>query len=504
MYQLLTPQQERTVTAKPSGINTTRAEATIMHDIKSKPLNLSNASEITTPSTADQTIWNAVSGHLQELLSPDAYQRWFDGAACAEVSQNEIKIAVPSDIHQVWIETNFMPELQSAVSKVLDASVVARVCVAGSEDMTSADTDEDGSEYSISMPAADKASLDKKLKGVGLNPLFNFKRFVVGQNSEFAHAACTAVASGSGVSYNPLFIHGSSGLGKTHLMQSVGNRMLSENPNAKVVYLTSEKFTNEFIDAVKKGDLEKFRRKYRKADVLLIDDIQFLAGKERSQEEFFHTFNTLLDLQSQIVLTSDRPACEIKHFEPRLISRFESGLTVETQTPRMETRVAILRKKMDDWDVKLSDEVIRFLAERIRSNVRRLEGALVRLATYASLGGTSITIERAETLLRDILREEGSKQVSIDAIQKAVSEHFDIRLADMSSRRRPANIAFARQVAMYLSRKMTQSSLMEIGDAFGGRDHGTVIHAVKKVEHRIGKESIVRDTVDLLDAMLQR
>ena len=491
-------------TAKSLGMNLTRAEITIMEETKSKPTTLSDASNANTSSTADQTIWNVVSRHLQDLLSPDAYKRWFDGAACAEISQNEIRIAVPSDIHQVWIETNFMPELQSAVSKVLDASVVARVCVAGSEDMSVGDANEDGSEHSTSLPAVEQATLDKKLKGVGLNPLFNFKRFVVGQNSEFAHAACTAVASGSGISYNPLFIHGSSGLGKTHLMQSVGNRILSENPNAKVVYLTSEKFTNEFINAIKKGDLEKFRRKYRKADVLLIDDIQFLAGKERSQEEFFHTFNTLLDLQSQIVLTSDRPACEIKNFEPRLISRFESGLTVETQIPRTETRVAILRKKMDDWDVKLSEEVIRFLAERIRSNVRRLEGALVRLATYASLSGISITIERAETLLRDILREEGSKQVSIDAIQKAVSEHFDIRLVDMSSRRRPANIAFARQVAMYLSRKMTQSSLMEIGDAFGGRDHGTVIHAVKKVEQRIGKESIVRDTVDLLDAMLQR
>lgn len=455
--------------------------------------------------SGDQTIWKAVSEHLQGLLSPDAYQRWFAGAECAEISQSEVRISVPSDIHQVWIETNFMPELQAAISAVLDASVVARVMVAGSEDLTKhADTGDSNSEYTIKMPAADQANLDKRLKNVGLNPLFNFNRFVVGQNCEFAHAACTAVASGSGISYNPLFIHGESGLGKTHLMQAVGNRILSENPEAKVVYLTSEKFTNEFIDSVKRGDLEKFRKKYRKADVLLIDDIQFLAGKERSQEEFFHTFNTLLDLQSQIVLTSDRPACEIKRFEPRLISRFESGLTVETHTPRMETRIAILRRKMDDWEVKLSDEVIKFLAERIRSNVRRLEGALVRLATYASLGGTTITIERAETLLRDILREEGSKQVSIDAIQKTVSEHFDIRLADMSSRRRPANIAFARQVAMYLSRKLTQSSLMEIGDAFGGRDHGTVIHAVKKVDQRIGNETMVRDTVDMLDAMLQR
>ncbi|GAA5494057.1 chromosomal replication initiator protein [Rubritalea squalenifaciens DSM 18772] len=460
------------------------------------------------PNGSHVTIWNAVAEKLKTLVSTDAFARWFAGAQCFSLNQTEICISVPSDIHQVWIETNFMPELQSAVSAVLEATVVARVAVAGQEELFEERVEK------VQLPGTQPArkqqrelndgQLEKKLKTIGLNPLFSFKRFVVGQNSEFAHAACTAVASGSGVAYNPLFIHGGSGLGKTHLMQAIGQRIVDENPDAKVVYLTSEKFTNQFIDAVKKGDLEKFRRKYRKADVLLIDDIQFLAGKERSQEEFFHTFNTLLDLQSQIVLTSDRPACEIKNFEPRLISRFESGLTVELQSPRMETRVAILRRKMEDWDVKLSDEVIRFLAERIRSNVRRLEGALVRLATFASLGGNAVDVERAESLLRDILREEGAKTVTIDSIQKVVSEHFDVRLADMSSRRRPANIAFARQVAMYLSRKLTPSSLMEIGDAFGGRDHGTVIHAVKKVEQRIDKEGTVRDTVDLLDAMLQR
>lgn len=458
---------------------------------------------------SNTTIWNAVSEKLKTLVSGDAFARWFAGAYCYSLTQTEICISVPSDIHQVWIETNFMPELQSAVGAVLDDTVVARVAIAGREDDLF-----EGQVERVQTPGRAATShkssrdndgqLEKRLKVIGLNPLFSFKRFVVGQNSEFAHAACTAVASGSGVSYNPLFIHGGSGLGKTHLMQAIGQRIIDQNPEAKVVYLTSEKFTNQFIDAVKKGDLEKFRRKYRKADVLLIDDIQFLAGKERSQEEFFHTFNTLLDLQSQIVLTSDRPACEIKNFEPRLISRFESGLTVELQSPRMETRVAILRRKMEEWDVKLADDVIRYLAERIRSNVRRLEGALVRLATFASLGGNAVDVERAESLLRDILREEGSKTVTIDAIQKVVSEHFDVRLADMSSRRRPANIAFARQVAMYLSRKLTQSSLMEIGDAFGGRDHGTVIHAVKKVAIRIETEGTVRDTVDLLDAMLQR
>jgi len=446
----------------------------------------------------EAVVWTAVVSELKSMVSSDAFERWFSGVRCLSISESEMLICVPSDIHQVWIETNFMPELQSAISDAIDPTVKAKIVVEGEELADQSHGSSKGKKGEIS------SDTEKKLKKVGLNPLYDFDRFVVGENSEFAHAACRAVAAGAGFAYNPLFIHGGSGLGKTHLMQAIGQEVLRNKPDAKVVYLTSEKFTNEFIDAVKKGSIDKFRKKYRRVDYLLIDDIQFLAGKERSQEEFFHTFNTLLDLQSQIILISDRPACEIKRFEPRMISRFESGLTVELQTPRMETRLAILQRKMDDWDITIPDEVVRYLADRIRSNVRRLEGALVRVATFASLGGGEISIEKTEHLLRDILREEGARKVSIDAIQKSVAEHFDIRLADMSSRRRPANIAFARQVAMFLSRKLTQSSLMEIGDAFGGRDHGTVIHAIRKVEQKVQKDSSVRDTVDLLDAMLQR
>jgi chromosomal replication initiator protein len=255
---------------------------------------------------------------------------------------------------------------------------------------------------------------------------------------------------------------------------------------------------------VRRGDLEKFRRRYRSSDVLLIDDVQFLAGKERSQEEFFHTFNTLLDGRNQVVLTCDRPACEIKNLEPRLISRFECGLTVETQAPQMETRLAILRKKSRDWKVRVDESVLLFLAEKIRTNVRRLEGALMRVATYASLAGESVTVDKVEHLLRDLIREEASRQVSIDAIQKTVAEHFDVRLADMTSRRRPASIAFPRQIAMYLSRSLTKGSLMEIGEAFGGRDHGTVIHACKKVSAQIDKEAGLKETVARIEALLRR
>jgi len=447
-----------------------------------------------------QVVWSAVSEKLSEYVSSDAFDRWFSGVTEVSLSESEYKIAVPNDIHQVWIETNFMPELQNAVSDTLDPMVKAVVCVEGLD--ISDEVNEMCAESAPPREMSKKSEL--KIKSAGLNPQYSFDNFVVGHNSEFAHAACQAVANGSGFSYNPLFVHGASGLGKTHLMQSIGNEILRNNPQAKVAYLTSERFTNEFIDAVKKGNLDKFRKRYRRADVLLIDDVQFLAGKERSQEEFFHTFNTLLDLQSQIVLTCDRPACEVKNFDLRMVSRFESGLTVELQVPMMETRLAILKRKMDDWQTKLPDELVRFLADKIKSNIRRLEGALVRVATFASLGGKDVSIEKVEHLLKDILREEGSRKVTIDSIQKVVSEHFDVNIADMTSRRRPANVAFARQVAMFLSRKLTQSSLMEIGDAFGGRDHGTVIHAVKRVEQKVSNEASTRDTVDLLGAMLQR
>jgi chromosomal replication initiator protein len=346
--------------------------------------------------------------------------------------------------------------------------------------------------------------LSRSLKSAGINPLYTFDRFVVGGNNQFAHAACKAIAAGVRTAYNPLFIHGSSGLGKTHLMQAIGQDILKTRPDSKVIYLTAEKFTNEFILAVQKGNLDNFRRRYRRANVLLVDDVQFLTGKEKSQEEFFHTFNTLLDGQAQVVLSSDRPASEIQTLEPRLVSRFECGLTVALQPPQLETRIAILRRKMEEWEVKIPEEWVRFIAQRIRSNVRRLEGALVRIATFNSLGQGELSTDRIEDLLRDILREEAAAKVTIDTIQKTVADYYDIRLADMTSRRRPANIAFPRQIAMYLSRKLTGGSLVEIGEAFGGRDHGTVIHACKKVEQMMQTDDQVRQTVAALGARLNR
>ncbi len=452
---------------------------------------------------ADQG-WDQVCSALRTTVSADAFQRWFRAASWLGEENGVGSVAVPGEIHQVWIETNYLPELTMAIGQVFEGVREVQIVLGDQGESESAVNGNSHPRSHSRALSLEGDALDKRVKSVGLNPAHTFASFVVGANSQFAHAACEAVAKKSGVGYNPLFIYGGPGLGKTHLMQAVGQELLRRNPASRVIYLTCEKFTNEFIDAIRRGDIEKFRRRYRSSDVLLIDDVQFLAGKERSQEEFFHTFNTLLDGRNQVVLTSDRPACEIKSLEPRLISRFECGLTVEMQPPQMETRLAILKKKSLEWKVRVDESVLLFLAEKIRTNVRRLEGALMRVATYASLAGESVTVDKVEHLLRDLIREEGSRQITIDSIQKAVAEHFDVRLADMISRRRPASIAFPRQVAMYLSRSLTKGSLMEIGEAFGGRDHGTVIHACKKVKEKLVQEDGLKESVARLEALLRR
>ncbi len=456
-------------------------------------------------STPGQAAWGRVCDGLRKAVGEDAFQRWFHAATWAGHEDGIASIAVPGEIHQVWIEANYLPELTAAVGAVLEATREVRVVLGTPPEPEAAeDSSPARPQGARNQPVLGGEVLEKRVKAVGLNPGHTFASFVVGANNQFAHAACEAVAHKSKTGYNPLFIHGGSGLGKTHLMHAIGQELLRKHPASRVVYLTCEKFTNEFIDAVRRGDIEKFRRRYRQTDVLLIDDIQFLAGKERSQEEFFHTFNTLLDGRNQVILTSDRPASEIKNLEPRLVSRFECGLTVEIQPPLMETRLAILKKKSADWKVRLDESVFVYLAENIRTNVRRLEGALMRVASFASLAGESVTVDKIEPLLRDLLVEESSRQISIDSIQKTVAEHYDVRLADMIGRRRPASIAFPRQVAMYLSRSLTRGSLMEIGEAFGGRDHGTVIHACKKVQAQLSKEPGLKDALARIESLLRR
>ena len=350
-------------------------------------------------------------------------------------------------------------------------------------------------------PAHERASASGEIH---FNPKNTFDTFVVGNNNNFAYAAALAVAQAPGKSYNPLFLYGGVGLGKTHLLHAIGQHASSNKKSARVAYVSSEKFTNEYIDGIQNNQLAKFRKKYRQTDVLLIDDIQFLAGKERIQEEFFHTFNALHEGHKQIVLTCDRPASEIQDLEHRLVSRFEWGLVTDLQPPDVEMRLAILQKKAQLMGVTLPEDIMNFLANRIRTNVRRLEGALIRVASYASLTGKKLNIEVVEGLLREILHEEGRFSISIEVIQKKVAEHFDIRLADMTSKRRPENIAFPRQIAMYLSRQMTESSLNTIGEAFGGRDHGTVLHACRLVKDRMEVDANVRQVVHYLEKQLMR
>src|SRR6266436_4652880 len=447
-------------------------------------------------------LWQRLSATLKSQLSADSFKRWFSAVELVEASDKSLTFCVPNNIYQFWIESNYMAALQNAIIMTLGGP-------------RGINFSSPSGAPAAQIPLEDAATLkelspesrrDTKAAASvpGLNPRNTFESFVVGPNNEIAHAASLAVAQTPSRTYNPLFIYGGVGLGKTHLMQAIGQYVWAKKKNVKVIYVSSELFINEFIDAIQHSNLVKFRKRYRQVDLLLIDDIQFLGGKERSQEEFFHTFNTLFDGHKQIVLSSDRPASEISNLEHRLVSRFEWGLTAELQPPDIETRLAILRKKANTMQIKLHEDVFQFLANRIRTNVRRLEGALMRVASFASLSGKELTNEVVEHLLKDILQEEARHAVTIEQIQRRVAEHFDVRLADMTSKRRPANIAFPRQIAMYLARELTKASLNEIGDAFGGRDHGTVLHACKLVKRRMQEQDNIRQTISFIDSALQR
>jgi chromosomal replication initiator protein len=319
-----------------------------------------------------------------------------------------------------------------------------------------------------------------------------------------AHAAALAVAQAPAQAYNPLFLYGDTGLGKTHLMHAIGHAILRRNPEARVAYLSTEKFTNEFIQALQENSLTKFRQRYRHADVLLLDDVQFLANKERIQEEFFHTFNDLFESGKQIVLSSDRRASEIQKLEARLVSRFEWGLPADIQSPDVETRIAILRTKAAALKCDLPAPIINFIAQNITKNIRRLEGALIKVASYTALTHKPIDLATAERLLHDVLMEQAQTILTIETIQKRVADHYQIRHSDMTSKRRPNNIAIPRQIAMYITRTLTKHSLQEIGDAFGGRDHGTVIHACKAVDNMMEQDATTRSSVEFLKTQLSR
>lgn len=448
--------------------------------------------------------WTLIAEVIRQRISADGFERWFQGVNVTLDDGNKLVLSAPNPIHQFFIESNYLPLVQDAAAEVLGSPRKIQFGGLVREDAEANNTVEKAPAPAITSVRERPQSPSATAAQTGMNPRNTFDTFVVGSNNQFAHGAAVAIAKSPAKTYNPFFVYGGSGLGKTHLLQAIGHYVLAHQKSAKVVYLSSEQFTNEFIDAIQHGTLVKFRKKYRSADVLMIDDIQFLAGKERSQEEFFHTFNTLHDGHKQIVLSSDRPASEIEKLEQRLVSRFEWGMTAELQPPDIETRIAILKKKAESLNIALDPWIIEFLADRIRNNVRRLEGALMRVASYKSLSDREVTREVIENLLRDIFQEQARRAVTIEQIQRKVAEHFDVRLADMTSKRRPANIAFPRQIAMYLSREMTNSSLSDIGDAFGGKDHGTVIHACKLVKKRIDDDEKTRHAIRLLDSQLQR
>jgi chromosomal replication initiator protein len=447
-----------------------------------------------------ERIWTSAQDHLRTMLSPDIYSLWFAPVRAVNQENNTLVLEVANDFCEVWLKDNYMSLLQDVTAVASGRQLDIKFKIAQPSGISAPAVPVVDKSKPAEAPVERAAAAAETL----FNPKNTFDTFVVGNNNNFAYAAALAVAQAPGKSYNPLFLYGGVGLGKTHLLHAIGHYVSANKKNARVAYVSSEKFTNEYIDGIQNNQLVKFRKKYRQTDVLLIDDIQFLAGKERIQEEFFHTFNALHEAHKQIVLTCDRPASEIQNLEQRLVSRFEWGLVTDLQPPDVEMRLAILNKKAQLMGVELAEDIMNFLANRIRTNIRRLEGALIRVASYAALTGRKVSLEVVESLLREILHEEGRHAISIEVIQKKVAEHFDIRLADMTSKRRPENIAFPRQIAMFLSRTMTENSLNSIGEAFGGRDHGTVLHACRLVKDRMEVDANVRQVVHYLEKQLSR
>ena len=446
------------------------------------------------------SLWETVKCDLKGLFPEDVYQMWFEPLACIETSEDSLTLSVPNDFAAIWIHDNYLDLISQRIR--LTAGRLVQVHLRKHESALRAVAEP--APRVKPAPARRAARYDERLAASSLNPRNTFENFVIGANNQLAHAAAVAVAQAPAQAYNPLFIHGATGLGKTHLMHAVGHSILLRNPDAKVAYLSTEKFTNEFIHAIQENALTKFRQRYRHVDILLLDDVQFLANKERIQEEFFHTFNDLFESGKQIVLSSDRPVAEIATLESRLVSRFQWGLSADIQSPDFETRVAILKTKAASLKVDLPGPVIEFMAQHIAKNIRRLEGALIKISSYSALTGKPLDLATAENLLKDVLMEEAQHRLNIEGIQKRVADHYQIRHSDMTSKRRPNAIAFPRQIAMYLCRQLTRHSLQEIGEAFGGRDHGTVIHACKTVENMMDQDDTVRGSVDFLKAQLSK
>lgn len=442
-------------------------------------------------------LWQRATDLLRSRVSPPLFDLWFAPLKAHSLSADALTLNTPNDFYVEWLQENYAPLLRDVLAAVTGQTLSVKFMPLPADAAVPAQSAQPAAPVPAPVPA-------RGASAPTFNRRYTFDTFVVGPNNEMAHAAAKSVAESPGRAYNPLFIYGATGLGKTHLLQAIGHYVLNHRNRMRVVYVTCEYFLNHFIEALGSKQMHNFRKHYRNADILLIDDIHSLAGKQGTQEEFFHTFNSLFDAHKQIVLSCDRPATEIAGLEERLISRFEWGQTVDLQPPDLETRIAILRKKQHLLGFHLPDEVLSFLAEKIRTNIRRLEGALIRVASYGSLPGRELDIPAVEKLLNDVLTEEARHALTIEGIQKCVATHFDIRLADMTSKRRPTSIAFPRMVAMYLSRQLTNHSLARIGEAFGGRDHGTVINACKQITKAVQSDAALRQTVGFLQQQLKR
>lgn len=443
------------------------------------------------------TILSAIRGQIQE----DAFHRWFGSCAPRRQSAEELVVEVPSIFYKNWILEHYGDFIQSAYQKhSLPGAPFAIVIAGDAETPTETPNPRKPRKRRIHPQPVTPASTN----GCKLNPKYTFENFIEGSCNRYARATCIAAAESPGTAYNPIFIYGGVGLGKTHLMQAVGHLILGKPNGIRIHYASSETFTNHLIHSLQTRRMDEFRRSYRDVNALLIDDIQFLSGKERTQEEFFHTFNSLFDTHSQIVVSSDRLPNELADTEARLVSRFQSGVVVDLLPPDLETRAAILLNHARNLGLPLPGDVACFIAEKARCNIRELEGALLRLRAYCALVKQPATLEVAQYALKDFLLREASHRITIEAIQKKVADRFDIRIADMQSHRRPKMVAFPRQVAMHLCRELTNHSLHEIGEAFGGRNHATVIHAHRLISETLRSDAKLQLVVTHLTEELSR
>lgn len=425
----------------------------------------------------NQEIWQQVLSVIQTKLSKPSYDTWFKATKASFLSDETVVVTAPTTFAAEWLENRYKKLVSSTLSEYLNHPVEVRFAI---EEFR---PPEPPAAFPVT-PVVKNAGPEEPV-GHMLNPKYTFDTFVIGAGNRFAHAASLAVAEAPAKAYNPLFLYGGVGLGKTHLMHAIGHYILEHNPSSKVLYISSEKFTNEFINAIRDNRGESFRNKYRNIDVLLIDDIQFLAGKDGTQEEFFHTFNALHEESKQIIISSDRTPKEIPTLEERLRSRFEWGLITDIQPPDLETRIAILRKKAKAENLDIPNEAMVYIANMIDSNIRELEGALIRIVAYSSLTNQDVSTHLAAEALKDILPNGRNRLITIQDIQQRVGEFYGLKLEDFKARKRTKAVAFPRQIAMYLSRELTDYSLPKIGDNFGGRDHTTVIHAHEKISQQL-------------------